>query len=81
MLERNQMRRIVGETKINKIRRQQIREFCGIQPIHEQVKRREEWDEHVKIMDAKRSVKISRDYIPAGRSPGRLKRWSDIILG
>ena len=37
-----------------------------------------EWDEHVTRKDAERLVKISRDYIPAGRSPGCPKRrWSD----
>ena len=75
-------RKIVGKTKINKIRSQQITEFCGVQPINECVKRiRREWDEHVTRMDAGRLLKISSDNIPAGRKySGRPKRrWSDLI--
>ena len=61
-------RKIVGETVTDRIRSQQIREFCGIQPINERVKRRRrEWDQHVKRMDAEKLVKISRDNIPVGR--------------
>ena len=62
--------------------RQQIKEFCGIQPINEWVgRRRREWDEHITRMDAERLVKISKDNVPAGRSPGRRKiRWSDLII-
>ena len=34
------------------------------------------------IMDVEILVKISRNNVPAGRSPGRLKRrWSDLIPG
>ena len=41
---------------------------------------RREWEEHVTRMDAERLLKISRDDIPAGRSPGRPKRrWNDLI--
>ena len=54
--------------KIHKIRNQQIRESCGIQPVNEWLKRRRrEWDEHVIKMDAERLVKITRDNILAGR--------------
>ena len=60
--------------KIDRIRSQQIRQFCCIQSINEWVERRREWGEHVTRMDAERLVKISRDNIPAGR------RWSDLIL-
>ena len=76
------LRKIVGKTKIARIRSQQIREFWGIQPINEWVERRREWDEHVTRMYTERLVKISRDNIPAGRrSPGCPKRrWSDFIL-
>ena len=84
MLKANQMkviRKIVGKTKINRIRNQQIRESCGIQSINEWVERRREWDEHVTKIDAERLVKTSRDNITAGRrSPERPKRrWSDLI--
>ena len=50
MLEANEMevlRKIVGKTKIDRIRSQEIRESCGIQPINEWVERREECDQHV----------------------------------
>ena len=86
MLEANVMkvlRNIVGKTKIDRIRSQQMRESCDFQPINEWVeRRRREWDEHVTRMDAERLVKISRDNIPSRRrSPGRPKRrWSGIIL-
>jgi hypothetical protein len=67
MLEVNEMkvlRKIVGKTKINRMRSQQIRESCGIQPVNEWVEiRRREWDQNVTRMDAER-VLISRDNIP-----------------
>jgi hypothetical protein len=45
------------------------------------VVKRREWDEHVGRMDAERLIKISRDNIPARRSPGSPKRrWSDLIF-
>ena len=44
------LRKIIGKTKIDKIRSQQIRESCGIQPINEWMKRRSEWDAHVTRM-------------------------------
>ena len=86
MLEANEMkvlRKKVGKTKIDRIRSQQIRESCGMQLNNEWVEtRRREWDEYVTRMDAERLLKISSDNIPAGRSPGRLKRkWSDFISG
>ena len=67
MLEANEMkvlRKIVGKTKIDRIRSQQITESCGIQQINERVERRREWDEYVTRMDVEKSVKISRDNIP-----------------
>ena len=52
------LRQIVGKTKIDKIRNQQIRGFCGIQPINEGVERgRREWDQHVTRLNAERLVK------------------------
>ena len=48
MLKTNEMkilRKIVGKIKIDRIRSQDIRKFCGIQPINEVVeKRKGEWD-------------------------------------
>ena len=44
-VEANEMkvlRKIVSKTKIDRIRKQQIRESCGIQPINEWVERRRE---------------------------------------
>ena len=73
MLKANEMkvgllRKIIGKTKIDRIRSQLIRESCGIQPINEWVERRtKEWGEHIKRMDAERLVNISRGNIPAGR--------------
>ena len=54
------LRKIVGKTKIDRIRSQEIRESCGIQPINEWVerrrrRRRREWDEHVTRIDAEKS--------------------------
>ena len=79
------LRKLAGKTRIDRIRSQQIRESCGIQPINEWVERRRirrKWAEHVTRMYAERLVKISRDNIPAGRrSPGCPKiRWSYLIL-
>ena len=52
MLEANEMkvlRKIVGKTKVDKIRSQQIRESCDIQTINEWVEvRKREWDQNVK---------------------------------
>ena len=87
MLEADEMkvlRKVVGKTKVDRIRSQQIRESCGIQPINECVKRRRrrEWDQHVTRVDAERLVIISRYNIPVERgSPRRPKRiWSDLIM-
>ena len=76
------LRKIVGKTKIDRIRSQQIRESCGIQPINDWVERRREWDEQITRMDADRLVEISRDHILAGRRSPRCskRRWSDLIL-
>ena len=67
MLEANEMkvlRKIVGKTKIDRIRSQQIRESCGIQPISEWVKIRiRNWDDYVTRLDVERLVKISRDNV------------------
>ena len=48
------LRKIVGKTKIDRIRRLQIRESCGIRSINEWVKRRREWNKLVTRMDAER---------------------------
>ena len=65
--EMNVLRKIFGKTKIDRIRSQQIRKSCGIQPIHECVERRKEWDEHVTRVNAERLVQFSRGHIPTGR--------------
>ena len=65
------LRKIVSKSKIDRIRSQQIRESRGIQPVNEWVERkRREWNQHVTRMDTERLVKIARDNIPDGRSPG-----------
>ena len=47
----------------------------------ERRRRRREWGQNIHRMDAGRFVKIPRDNIPVGRSPGRPKRrWSDLII-
>ena len=77
------LRKTVSLTKTGRIRSQQIRESCGIQPINEWVERRKrEWGQHVTRMDPERLVKITRDNISAGRgSPGCPKiRCSELIL-
>ena len=62
MLEANEMkvlRKIVGKTKTDRIRSQQIIEPCGIQTINGLVeRRRREWDQHVTRMDAERLPKM-----------------------
>ena len=75
--------KIVYKTKIHRIRNQQIRECCGVQPINEWVEKRREWDEHVTRMGAERLINISRDSItPDSISPELSKRkWSDLIPG
>ena len=74
--------KIVFKAKINVVWSQQIRKSCGIQPVNKWVERRKrEWDDHVTRMDAEILVKISRENVPDGISPGRPKRrWSDLIL-
>ena len=56
MLEANELkvpRKIIAKTKMDRIRSQQIKESCGIQPINEWVeRRRKEWDQQVTRMDA-----------------------------
>ena len=76
--------RKIDKTKIDRIRSQQIRESCGVQPINKWVgRRRREWNGQKNRMDAERLVKILRDNIlvPAERrSLGPPKRkWSDLI--
>ena len=56
------LRKIVAKTKAGRIRSQQIRESCGIQPINEWMKwrrRRRKWDEHVNRMNAERLVTVN----------------------
>ena len=70
MMEANEMkvlRKIVRKTKMDRIRRKQIKESYGIQPINEWGEGRIEWDKHVTRMDAERLLNISRGNIPAGR--------------
>ena len=81
MLETNEMK-VLRKIKIDRIRSQQIKEPCSIQPINEKMeRRRREWDLHVTRMDAERLVKISKDNIPVGRCPGSpARRCRDLII-
>ena len=50
-----ELRKIVEKTGIDRIRSQQIGESYGIQPVNERVeRRRREWNEVTKIIDAER---------------------------
>jgi hypothetical protein len=75
------LRKIRAKQKYKQKKSQHIRESFGIQPINEWMERIwREWDEHVSRMVAERLVKISRENIPAWKSPRRLRRrWSDLI--
>jgi hypothetical protein len=47
--------KVLRKTKKDRIRSQQFRESCGIQPNYEWVERRRiEWEEHVTRIDAER---------------------------
>ena len=59
----NVIRKIFGKTKIDRIRSQQIREFCNIKSINERMERRRESDDYTRRMDGEGLVKISRDKI------------------
>ena len=58
MLEANEtkvLRKMIGKTKINRIKSQKIRKYCGFQPINEWMerrrrRRRRKWDEHVHVL-------------------------------
>ena len=64
------IKKIVGKTKIDTIRSEQIRESCGIQPINEW-KNRMGPTVGLTIIDEERLVKISRD----------TKQWVAKLLG
>lgn len=87
LLEKTEMstlRRIVGKTRMDRVRSEDIREICNIQRIEEWiVRRRKEWRSHVEGMEDDRLVRRVKDGIPEGRrSPGRpRKRWRDSLAG
>ena len=62
MLEANEMKvlsEIVSNSKIDKIRSQQIKENTSIQTINDWAeRRRREWDEHVRRVGSERLTKI-----------------------
>ena len=72
-------RRIAGKTLMDRIRRENIRQTCGIDKINDWVLERKKWNEHIDCMIRERIVKITRDKLLAGRrSTGRpRKRWRD----
>jgi hypothetical protein len=60
----NELGKIVGKTKVYRIRSQQIIKPISFPPINEWAeRRRREWNGHV----ARKDAKISRDNIPAAR--------------
>ena len=83
-LEENEMKvliKIVGKTKIGRIRSQIIRESCGIQPIKEWVKRRRrEWDEHATRMDDEGLVKTSKDNMSAKENLRTLEKNMKLLI-
>ena len=58
------VRKIVGKTKIGRIRSQQIRESCDIQPINEWVERRRRRREY------QGSIYLSEDFQDAPKEDG-----------
>ncbi|KAJ4426591.1 hypothetical protein ANN_26389 [Periplaneta americana] len=70
------LRKIVGKTRLDKIRNTDIRNQCQIQEIGEWVETgRSQWAAHVSRMPEDRMTGIVRDNISVGkRSPGRPKR-------
>lgn len=81
-VEMKTLRKIVGKTRLDKIKNADIRNQCQIQEIGEWVEtRRSQWAAHVSRMPEDRMTRIVRDSIPVGkRSPGRPKRrWSDSL--
>jgi hypothetical protein len=63
----NTLKKIVGKTRLNHVRNQDIMEQCGIQPKGEWVntcKRREEWNNHISRMTEDRTVRVLRDNSP-----------------
>ncbi|KAJ4445342.1 hypothetical protein ANN_07147 [Periplaneta americana] len=80
--EMKTLRKIVGITRRDHIRNDQIREQCKIQPIREWTQiRRQQWNDHVSRMGEDRITRIARDNCLFGRrSLGRpLSRWRDTL--
>ena len=76
--EMNILRKIVGKTRRDRVRNENIRQQLEIEKIGEWVeRRRNEWNAHISRMATDRLVRTARDNIPDGkRSPGRpRKRW------
>jgi hypothetical protein len=64
----NTLRKVVGKTRLDHVRNQDIREQCGIQPIGEWVnKRRKEWNNHISRMTEDSIVRAVRDNSPKGK--------------
>lgn len=74
------LRTIVGKTRLDRIRNQNIREQCQTQDIVRWGReRRRQWNQHISRMGNERIVKAAREGKPEGsRPPGRPpKRWRD----
>lgn len=80
--EMKTLRRIVGKTRIDRVRNEEVRDTCGVEDISEWVKkRRRQWDEHVERMGEDRIVKRAKYGRPVGnRNVGRpRKRWKEAM--
>ena len=71
----NVLTKVVCKTKVYRIRSQQMRESCGMQPTNEWVeRRRRDWGKHVIRINAEKLFKISRNNTLRKKITGRPKR-------
>jgi hypothetical protein len=72
----NALRKIVGKTRLDHVRNQDVRELCGIQPIGQWVNEgKEEWNSHISRMTEDRTVRVVRENSPKGkRKPERTRK-------
>jgi hypothetical protein len=78
------LRRILNNTRIDKIRNERIRETCEIQNITSWAQRRRmEWSLHIARMAEDRLVRKVHDGMPVGKRNQGLpkKRWRDRSSG
>ena len=70
------LRQIVGEAKVDRIRNQQIRFYCGIHLINYWVERREKEWWTSETMNAERLVKIAMDNTPEKKIGDAISDWN-----